>query len=189
MTPEKKSLVPALTLAAVLIGLFIVSLLHAPTPTGLDVRGIQQFSARPVTDASFLRDDGKATVPSDFKGTVTLLHFWATWCGPCVEELQSLNNLQRELGENIMIIPISVDAKPLPYIKEFYTKHRVGLPLYRDPSMKAMRALTNAPALPFTLIINTEGKQVGSVRGAIDWDRDDVREMLQRVMLRHNEAS
>ena len=49
-------------------------------------------------DFSIQADNGKTITAHDFGGKLLILNFWATWCPPCVDEVPSLNQLQRALG-------------------------------------------------------------------------------------------
>jgi len=50
----------------------------------------------PAPDFKVLTDSGRTLTRSDFGGKLLVLHFWATWCGGCVEEIPSLDIFQRE---------------------------------------------------------------------------------------------
>jgi cytochrome oxidase Cu insertion factor (SCO1/SenC/PrrC family) len=60
-------------------------------------------------DFSLVDVDGETFHMSDFRGKVVLLDFMATWCGPCQASMSSLQELQDEFGDYLVIISISVD--------------------------------------------------------------------------------
>ncbi|MDR2863125.1 MAG: TlpA family protein disulfide reductase [Puniceicoccales bacterium] len=63
-------------------------------------------------DFSFTDFDGKKHHLSEFRGKPVLLDVWATWCGPCIQEIPTLRALHEELDKNFIILSISIDDKP-----------------------------------------------------------------------------
>src|SRR3989304_5648179 len=65
---------------------------------------------RPASDAAFEDGAGRRLTLADFRGRVVLLNFWATWCGPCVVEMPSLDRLQARLGgADFTVVALSQD--------------------------------------------------------------------------------
>lgn len=144
--------------------------------------GIADFQLpqpRAVKDVKFVDDQGSINTLNDFRGKVILLTFWATWCVPCVEEMPSIAKLQASLeGRNIKIIPLSVDYQGSKIVADFYKEQQItNLPIYQDRKGESFK-LYELRALPTSLIINKEGKEVARVMGAIDWSGKDVRDYL-----------
>ena len=65
---------------------------------------------------------------ASFKGKVILLNFWATWCGPCHEEIPSLVELQQHYGDQLVILGVSIDD-PLSKLKPYATKMHMNYPV------------------------------------------------------------
>ena len=69
---------------------------------------IDDAPAQPVV--AYSDADGGEVRLSDYRGQVILVNFWATWCGPCVEEMPALDRLQGELGgEDFQVVTVSLD--------------------------------------------------------------------------------
>ena len=58
---------------------------------------------------AFTDEAGEELSLADFRGTPVAVHFWATWCFPCRAEMPTMDALQRELGDELVILPLSLD--------------------------------------------------------------------------------
>jgi thiol-disulfide isomerase/thioredoxin len=112
--------------------------------------------------------DGKPVSLSELKGRVVLLNVWATWCGPCRNEMPELAKLhQRHERAGLSVIGISVDeAGADTRVRDVVSKLALPYPIWRDPEDRASRVFDGA-ALPVTVIVDRSGKiafhQVGVV--------------------------
>jgi thiol-disulfide isomerase/thioredoxin len=138
---------------------------------------------RPLPELRFLDMEGSETGLEAFRGQVVVLNLWATWCAPCRKEMPSLNRLQATFeGEPVRVIALSVDRAGPERVKEFIDQ--VGadrLAVYRDPTVKAARAL-KVPGLPATLLIDRQGREVGRVLGTADWSAEGAVAAVRRVL-------
>ena len=132
-----------------------------------------QAKPAPMPALSFVDAEGKARSLDEFKGKIVLLNLWATWCGPCVEEMSSLDRLQARLaGEGFTVVALAMDKQGKPLVEPFLSKLGVkNLAMYLDTSGNATRAL-KARGLPTTFLIDREGREIGRLEGAASWDSD-----------------
>jgi len=65
---------------------------------------------------------------ASFKGKVIVLNFWATWCGPCRVEIPYLIELQRQYGEDLVVLGVSVDD-PAEKLKPYAEEMKINYPL------------------------------------------------------------
>jgi len=87
----------------------------------------------PAEDAEFEDSNGAKVRLSDFKGKTIFLNFWATWCGPCIEEMPSLEAMARELApEGMVILAVSVDDS-WGEVDRFFAGRESPLRVLRDP--------------------------------------------------------
>jgi len=112
-----------------------------------------------------------------------ILNFWATWCKPCKNELNNIDDLYQEWKDetNVKIIIVSVDdsrssAKVKPYINSMGWTFE-GL---SDPNRQLARQL-NVITVPHTFLINGEGKIVYEHKGYITGDEDELYEQLKLI--------
>src|SRR5262245_42821080 len=90
----------------------------------------------PVPALAFTDGDGKPLSLDDLKGKLVLLNLWATWCGPCVEEMPSLDRLQAKLGGNdFAVVALATDKQGRSLVEPFLAKLGVkNLAMYLDTS-------------------------------------------------------
>ena len=96
-----------------------------------------------------------------FREKIIFLNFWATWCGPCKEEMPSLEVLHQQFKEkNFILLAISVDYEGLKPVQEFINKHHYTFPVLLDPKCEALD-LFEVKGIPTTFIIDKKGKNGG----------------------------
>lgn len=148
---------------------------------GLDTQ-LNPFKGNPVPQPINLQTArGQQVVRKDYSGRVTLVNFWASWCGPCVEEIPSLNNL-RELMDGQAFELISVNyAEDPKRIAGFLKKVQVDFPVLMDVDGLVSNSW-KVLVFPATFVIGPEGKIVYGVNGAIHWDNPGVVSELKALL-------
>ncbi|MBI5217053.1 MAG: TlpA family protein disulfide reductase [Ignavibacteriae bacterium] len=120
-----------------------------------------------VPNFSFTDANGQATNFDSFKGKVTLVNFWATWCGPCKMELPDLIALSKEYGDrNVRFIGISTDrgSDVLEDVRTFVQKAGISYQIViANDDIES--AYGNINAIPTTFIVDENGKIVQSFVG------------------------
>jgi thiol-disulfide isomerase/thioredoxin len=137
----------------------------------------------PLPDIKFEDASGRQITLSSLKGKTILLNLWATWCGPCREEMPALNRLQAELGgDKFEVVALSLDRKGYEASKKFLDDLKADkLTLYADPSAKQGMEL-KLLGMPTTILINKDGLEVGRLAGAAEWDSDDAKKLIEAAM-------
>lgn len=127
----------------------------------------------------FTVSDGTSTVHlASYRGRVVLLNFWATWCGPCNEELPSLLALHHQMP-GLAIVAVSVDQDAGDY-KSFIASHHVDLITVRDPDEKAA-SLYHSDMWPETYVIDRKGIIRSKFVGAQDWTSPEIQNFLKSL--------
>ncbi|MGH9728018.1 MAG: TlpA disulfide reductase family protein [Candidatus Acidiferrales bacterium] len=119
------------------------------------------FAKDPEAAPPFLVRDLSGNVVSTpaLKGKVVLLNFWATWCGPCREEIPEMVKLQSKYKDTLQIIGASEDEVPPEQVAKFAQKVGINYPVIMA-SAQLEREYGGVAALPTTFVINTDGRVV-----------------------------
>lgn len=136
-----------------------------------------------VPEIRFKNDDGRPLSLADFRGKVVLLNIWATWCGPCREEMPTLDRLQAELGgPDFQVAALSIDRAGPGVVSEFYNEIGIAhLHKFIDESGKASQQL-NAVGLPTTLLLDRDGREIARHVGPAEWDTSEMVAFFQRQL-------
>jgi thiol-disulfide isomerase/thioredoxin len=133
----------------------------------------------PAPELSFVDLAGNTVNLADFTGKIVLVNLWATWCAPCLREMPSLERMQSRLGDKITVIAISEDRGGSKTVEPFIGKLGLrSVKTYLDPKSTAERAF-KVQGLPTSFLIDREGRVVGSVEGAAEWDSPKLLEVLK----------
>jgi len=117
-----------------------------------------------------------------FREKIIFLNFWATWCGPCKEEMPSLEVLHQQFKEkNFILLAISVDYEGLKPVQEFINKHHYTFPVLLDPKCETLD-LFEVKGIPTTFIIDKKGRMVGKAVGQRDWKSPEVISLINLLV-------
>lgn len=139
----------------------------------------QKVEARAIS-VSVQDREGREARFEAVKGKVTLLHFWASWCASCREEFPALDRLQQDMkGEGLRVITVSLDRMGWPVIDRTVEKLDLRhVAIYHDRNREASQAL-NIEALPTTLLVDADGREIARMKGSGDWDSAALRETIR----------
>ena len=113
------------------------------------------------------------------KGRIVVLNFWATGCPPCVEEMPSLVELQKKMGDKLTILAVSLDEDEDAY-KKFVETRAQGLTTVRD-SKQISNALYGTYRFPESFVIDKDGKIQRKFIGAVDWTSPEIVEYFEKL--------
>lgn len=125
---------------------------------------------RPLMAATIPDLQGRPRTLGEWQGSVLVVNFWATWCPPCLKEIPDFIRMQEKLGpRGLQFVGIAADQPEK--VREFAAKYRMNYPVLlgeMDVIEIASRAGNAAGGLPFTVILDRQGKWVRSESGALD---------------------
>jgi peroxiredoxin len=127
----------------------------------------------------FTVSDGTNTVKlSNYRGQLVLLNFWASWCGPCVEETPALEQLHHDRPD-LQIVGVSIDTDADSYHR-FLQRFHVDITTVMDPAQTAAK-LYHTEGWPETYIIDRDGIIRRKVVGDPDWSNPEIRAFLKNM--------
>jgi thiol-disulfide isomerase/thioredoxin len=127
--------------------------------------------------------EGETIPPSHFSERVLFVNFWATWCGPCVEEMPTIVELAGAEGESeVEFLLISIDESERD-VRRFEKQHGLALPLYLRGWQPGESTFT-AGIVPATFIVNKKGEIVYQHHGAANWNSEPIRGFLRSLARR-----
>jgi len=177
------------TVAAALMFLLVAPAFGAPdegeadmpdrTKLGEFVPSSQPFTAPAISLAD---TNGHSVELSELRGKLVLVNLWATWCEPCLREMPSLERLQSRLGERIAVLAVSEDRGGNKTVEPFIAKLGLkSVKIYIDPKSEVGHAF-GARGLPTSFLIDREGKVLGRVEGAAEWDSPKILGVLEPLL-------
>jgi thiol-disulfide isomerase/thioredoxin len=138
---------------------------------------IKAFFANPWQTA-----DGKPVDTTQWQGKVLVVNFWASWCPPCVEEMPTLDKLQAEFkNQNVLFVGIGIDSPS--NIRQFLEMTPVSYPIViggLEGSNLSKQLGNSQGALPYTIIINGQGKSTSSKLGKIS--EEELRKSIKSAL-------
>lgn len=124
--------------------------------------------------------DGATLDLEALRGRIVIVHFFATWCEPCREELPALQRFATRLGsENVVVISISVAEVELR-VRRFFQSTQVNFPILLDQD-GAIGKAWDISELPSTVILDSDLRPRLAVEGDFAWDQLDPRMLADRL--------
>ena len=139
-----------------------------PTPT-------LRLLSTPTPVAAFTMTDltGQTISSDSWRGKVTIVNFWATWCPPCRAEIPDLIALQEKYGDQLQIIGVSQDETGPDLVRQFAAEQRVNYPIVMS-TPEIERVFTGIYALPTSFIIDKELRIVQKHVGLLNPETTDL---------------
>ena len=122
-------------------------------------------------ELTFLDDENNQLDLNNYKGSLILLNFWATWCAPCKEEMPSLDQLQdHEDFNNLKIFPINVGKDNLEKSLNFFEDLEIkNLEVYFDSPITLAKKF-GLRGIPTSILIDKNGFEFARIIGSINFN-------------------
>lgn len=124
------------------------------------------------------RLNGNEVKLEEFRGQVLFINMWATWCEPCVQELESIQDLMASPVAREVVFVLVSPEDPEP-VERFLRLHGYDLPVFLE--VQDMPPAFGLEVLPTTWIVDRNGRIVLKHRGMADWNQPEVAELLRML--------
>jgi thiol-disulfide isomerase/thioredoxin len=148
---------------------------------------IREVGLQPLKEGTAIVDfelqqlGGGSRSLSSFKGKVVFLNFWATWCGPCRQEMPSMERLyQRLKGKGLEIVAVNLQEDDKA-VQKFVNEHKLSFPVLLDKSGR-VGATYGARSIPTSYIIDRKGFVVAGTIGTREWDTEQYVRFFERLL-------
>lgn len=141
-------------------------------------RGRHPEQVNTVAPAFSISDGSQSADLSKLRGKVVLLNFWASWCAPCIEEIPSLEELQRKMPD-VAVVAISTDEDRQAY-QRFLTEHHVKLNTVWD-GKQTVNPLYGTFRYPETYVIDRKGMLRRKFIGPQTWTSPEIMDYLSKL--------
>ncbi len=144
--------------------------------------GVQPLNSRiPSEDFTLpALNEGERSLAS-FKGDVVVINFWASWCGPCVQEMPGMQALYEDLEErNFTILAVNVQEQP-SVVRRFIEENGYTFPVVQDASGR-VAGRYGVRGLPTSYIMAPNGDLIGAKVGYHDWNTEAVRTAVAKIL-------
>lgn len=118
---------------------------------------------------------------SEQRGNVVMINFWASWCGPCRQEMPLLNDMYlryRDLGFTLLGVNVEEDSTDA---KKMVTELKVAFPVLFD-TQNAVSKLYNVEAMPSTILVDRDGNMRFLHRGYLPGYEEDYEKQIRELM-------
>ena len=124
---------------------------------------------------------GQPGALSQYKGNVVMVNFWATWCGPCQQEMPLLDQMYKKYKPaGFTLIGINVD-KEAPAVKELLARKPVSFPVLLDPANQVSKAY-HVDEMPSTVIVDKKGQIRYIHRGYKPGDENEYQDRIRQLI-------
>jgi peroxiredoxin len=126
---------------------------------------------------------GKQVRLQDFRGNVVLLNFFATWCGPCREEMPSLEQVYRAYAQKgLVVVGVSGDVQGKTVVEPFVKDYELSFPVVLDQEDTVSRQY-RVRGIPTIYLLDKHGRIAGMHVGGADWNGKEARDIIERLLL------
>jgi cytochrome c biogenesis protein CcmG, thiol:disulfide interchange protein DsbE len=149
---------------------------------GPEVQSVAVGSMAPDFRAIDLATGDSVSLRERYRGAVTLVNVWATWCEPCKVEMPAMENLYQSLApQGFKIAAVSIDEGSPDDVRAFGAQLGLSFDLLQDRSTK-VQEIYQTTGVPESFLLNRDGIIVKRLIGAHDWNSPVNRALIERLL-------
>lgn len=179
MTDRRQWAIVGGVVATIAVALYVVT-----RTFGADLFPVGPGSKAPEFQATTMVAGGpKNKNITDYRGHVVLLNLWATWCGPCKQEMPGIQALHDSLGpQGLRVVALSVDDPGFESaIRTFVAEHKLSFEILHEGSGKIERDYQTS-GVPETFVIGKDGVIRKRVIGAAVWNSEGNIKLIRGLL-------
>lgn len=169
----------------ILVGTIVGGLIAGATALakfGPEVERVEVGSRAPDFKAIDLATGDSVSLRQRYRGAVTLVNIWATWCVPCRVEMPAMEQVYDSLApRGFKIAAVSIDEGNPEDVIAFGQKLGVSFDLLQDRST-AIQEIYQTTGVPESFLLNRDGVIVKRIIGAHDWNSEVNRGLIERLL-------
>jgi cytochrome c biogenesis protein CcmG, thiol:disulfide interchange protein DsbE len=149
---------------------------------GRDVDRLEVGSRAPDFRAIDLATGDSVSLHERYRGSVTLVNVWATWCAPCRVEMPSMEQAYQSMAPyGFKIAAVSIDEGNPEDVRAFGRELGLSFDLLQDRSMKVVETYQTT-GVPESFLLDRNGILVKRIIGPHDWNSPVNRALIQRLL-------
>lgn len=125
--------------------------------------------------------NGNVASLSGYRGKMVLLNFWATWCGPCRDEMPSMEQLSRSFGGQGLTVVAINQRENAALVARFMKTHNLNFSTLLDADGR-VAASYRVYGIPVSDVIDSDGRAIGMKSGSMDWASPRVVDMFRKLV-------
>lgn len=145
---------------------------HAPPPAALAAPVQTAMVGKPLPALELADLDGRMHALDAYRSRRLLINFWASWCGPCLQEMPALDDAQRKFADQgVIVLGIAMDRTD--HVRAFLADKPVSYPILLgrlDPPSTSLQLGDEAEILPFSVLIDADGRIIATHAGVLSAD-------------------
>ena len=143
--------------------------------------GLSKPAMSAAPDFNLLDANGSPVGLSAYRGKLVLLNFWATWCGPCREEMPSMENLSRNFGGQGLAVLAINQREDAALVNKFMRTHGLNFTTPLDTTGR-VAGYYRVYGIPVSYLIDASGQAIGMKAGPMDWAASAVIDVFRKLI-------
>lgn len=169
-------------LAVALVVLALVGGVAVLVKLNPETSGVEPGTPAPAYRAVSLATGDTVVVPDAYRGHVTLVNIWATWCGPCRLEMPWLQETYADYKDRgFRIAAVSIDEDAPNVVKEFQKSYGLTFDILQDRSTR-IQGVYQTTGVPESFLLDKDGRILKRIIGAHDWRDPADRALIERLL-------
>ena len=138
---------------------------------------------KPIENMYWAKADGETQTLKDLQGKVVILDFWATYCLPCIELIPHLKELQKQYGDQLVVIGLHVGGEEdRPNVPAFIERLKIDYPLATPENALVQFIFGKETAIPQTAIFDRSGNLVAKITGFDAQIKKELDEAVEKTV-------